>query len=120
MGSDFTVLLEEGTRISGDGRPGIEIEVGGTRSVSVKAEGSTTTVTGGQGQHGIHIRDGTGGGKKVKISVKDVTSTADGIRVTGIRGEIDLRSAGTINVSGVFPAKDDSAGAVHVRLVDPT
>ena len=118
LGSDHTILLEEGIRIAGDGRPGVEILVGGAGNVAVEASGSTSFLAGGLGQHGIHIRDGTGGGKKVKLDVKDVTSTADGIRVTGIRGEIDLRSTGAINVSGEIPAKEDSAGALHVRLVD--
>ncbi len=111
------ITLAEDVRIIGDGQAGIKIQAGDSAEISVQAQGPSTSVTGGRNQHGVHVTDDSGKRKEVNLSVSDVTGSADGIRVTGIRGLIDIKSSGTIRVSG--EASDaDSNGAVHVRLED--
>lgn len=104
--------------LSGQQTGRIVILATGKQCVEIEGREAEITST-DSNDHGIEVKDNDADDQDdratVKIHVKDVTAKGDGIRVTGVRGSIDIRSDGTIAVNGQH--KDmDSNGAVHVRL----
>ena len=114
---DYSFALEDGLSISSDSGKGIHFEGQGDITIATKGPKHDVSVTGGPGHHAVHVQGRGSGTQELRLEVGDVTSTADGIRVTGLTGKVDIKARGSVRASGEL--NGDSGGAILVRLVDP-
>ena len=126
LNKELIITLEEGTQVNGNNRTGIEIISNGPCDVTLKTADPTTVIVGGKGKDGIYVTDFDVGvdTKTITIDVGDVTSGdpdssgegGQGISVLNVRGNVFIRSDGTISTSGDL-SDEISNGAVHLRLI---
>lgn len=117
---EIRILLEDGYKITGDGRRGIEIHVRHPiKSIEINTGGSNSFIKGGQGKAGIYIRNHIQTNHKFDTTIFANNAEAANnnvIRVYDATGDVKILSLGTITMRGAA-GPGNEYGAIHVGRV---